>query len=921
MRIDGLNDNRINVEAVNKNENRTLNGNSLKEAVVSDNKTVTMTSADISKGGVFGIGEGEDSFDDIKEKAELLKNSFEALKDKMETGGVVDMNEEELDVNNTEVDKIVTVAERIRIKLALYCDDYSIEGTGISIDDIKATMGEYVATYKAAATMSDSAKSYLVKNELEPTIENIYKAIHSGAVDNNANTLTDAEWNEIKPQAERIIKEAGLEINEEHFSRSRYMIENGIDLTVNNLQYYDILDGLELSSDDEAADRIAATITEGKKSGQTKVTGESLPFEEAAMAIQVIMSAKEGHIMALSKEDVRTTDALFDIESKNISYIPDKTDIEYLKTYRQIQEIRLMMTIDAGRAIENSGVSINTTELSELVDRLRSYEADMLSATLPEGEEKVTVTEVNEINEVFLAMEELKTAPAAVLGMASKEDIVSPQVLLTKRFVSAGEAYEALSTEVRTDLGDSVFKAVKAITDSILSELGYEDNEENRRAVRILAYNEMEMSKNNIDVIKDLDISVNTLFKKMTPEKTLKMIRDGVNPLTSDIRELTDYFNDMPEEMAVEKYSEFLYKLQKNSSITEDEREKYIAIYSLINKFEKDGMNAVGSLYVQGLEFNMGNLLTAYMTRKSGGVDVVSDVTDGMAEIKDKASYYKHLFAGVREKVMPEVLSSIDNIDEFTMEDFVSEVQKSEKYEPDDIMLENLKNAVFSEDDVIKMIAEYDIPSTPNYITEVKKLLKEPEKIFDSEKEYEYYDKISDKNSLVEEYEINADEAKNELRNALFEKDEYLDINSLKQINLGMNLVSHLAKRNNFYIPCRQDGKEMVINLKIVEESDESGKFQITFENEKYGRVSIEGKVSTSGIHVQILSDSDEAVSEIRLETNALETLAKNEGYEKINIFVNKSDERPSIHPVSKSDVSTEKIFKTTKIFVTHFAN
>ena len=41
----------------------------------------------------------------------------------------------------------------------------------------------------------------------------------------------------------------------------------------------------------------------------------------------------------------------------------------------------------------------------------------------------------------------------------------------------------------------------------------------------------------------------------------------------------------------------------------------------------------------------------------------------------------------------------------------------------------------------------------------------------------------------------------------------------------------------------------------------------------------------------------------------------------KINIFVNKSDERPSIHPVSKSDVSTEKIFKTAKIFVTHFAN
>lgn len=920
MRIDVLNENRISIESVNKNEKSSINGKSLNDIVTGDNKTMTMTSTDISKGGIFGIGDSENSFDDIMEKAEMLKNSFDALQDKMETGNAVNLDEEELDINNTEIDKIVTVAERIRIKLAVNCDDYSLL-TGISAEDIKSAMGEYAATYKESASMSDSAKTFLVKNELEPTIENVYKAIHSGAAYNNSNILSDAEWNEIKPQAEKIIKNAGLENDEKHLLRSRYMIENGIALTEKNLQYYDILDKLEVPSDEEIVDRISATIIEGRKPGQTKVTGESLPFEEAVMAQQVVRAAKNTHIMALSKEDIRTIDALADIENKNIEYMPDNTDIQYLRTYRQIQEIRLMMTIEAARTIENSGVSINTTELAELVDSLKNYEAGALTKSPDAGGETVTLNEVSEVNEILLAMEELKTAPAAVLGIVAEEKVVSPKILLENRYVKAGEAYEALSTEVRADLGDSVFKAVKASTDDILSDLGYEDNEENRRAIRILAYNKMEMTEKNIDIIKDLDISVNTLFKKMTPEKTLKMIREGVDLMSKDVRELTDYFNKMPDEREVEKYSEFLYRLQKNNAITDEEREKFIACYSLINKFEKDGMNAVGSLYLQGLDFNMGNLLTAYMTRKTGGIDKSSDVNDGFAKIEDKVSYYRHLFAEIREKVMPEALSEISNIDELSIESFTENIEKIQTGEPDDITLSNLKAAVYSEQEVIKMLAEYDIPATPNYIAEIKKLLRTPEDFFDKGKEYKLAQKVTDKKKLVEEYDNLAKEAESELKNALYEKKEYLDINSLKQISTGMNLVSHMAKKNNFFIPCEQNGKEIIINLKIVEENEESGKFQISFEDNVYGKISIEGKVSRTGLFLQIISDNDEGVSKISAQKELLKELAGKEGYENIKISVNKSDEIPYIHPADKMDISTEKLFRTAQIFITHFAN
>lgn len=236
MRVDLLNENRINVEAINKIENlMPVNTDSEKSTKI-ENKAFTMNTTNVEKTSMV-MSKGS-SFEDIKEQAELIKNNLEVMKDKMETGQVVKMDDEGIDINNTEVEEIVTVVERIQIKLAMYCDDFSIEGTGIDKDEIKATMGAAMSTYKAAATMNDSAKAYLVKNELEPTIDNVYKAIHSGSKDNTKTALTENEWKEIKPQAEKIISEAGLEINENNLNRSRYMIENEIALTSKNIEYF-----------------------------------------------------------------------------------------------------------------------------------------------------------------------------------------------------------------------------------------------------------------------------------------------------------------------------------------------------------------------------------------------------------------------------------------------------------------------------------------------------------------------------------------------------------------------------------------------------------------------------------------------------------------------------------------------------------
>ena len=89
--------------------------------------------------------------------------------------------------------------------------------------------------------------------------------------------------------------------------------------------------------------------------------------------------------------------------------------------------------------------------------------------------------------------------------------------------------------------------------------------------------------------------------------------------------------------------------------------------------------------------------------------------------------------------------------------------------------------------------------------------------------------------------------------NSLYDNQNKFDIRSLKQINTSMKLLNGLAKKNNFFFPCIQDGREILVNLKVVESGSEKGSFQISFSGEKYGKISIEGKINKDSLNVNIL--------------------------------------------------------------------
>ena len=136
-------------------------------------------------------------------------------------------------------------------------------------------------------------------------------------------------------------------------------------------------------------------------------------------------------------------------------------------------------------------------------------------------------------------------------------------------------------TSPRADMGDSISKAFQNV-DDILKELQIDTSESNRRAVRILAYNSTDITEDNIKQIKSVDEQVQRAFSDMTPAVTIEMIKRGISPLDMSMSDISDTArrikSENPDERD-EKFSEFLWKLEKKNEISEEERDSYTGLF------------------------------------------------------------------------------------------------------------------------------------------------------------------------------------------------------------------------------------------------------------------------------------------------------------------------------------------------------
>lgn len=946
-------------------------------------------------------------------------------------------------LNDSEIEHIVTVVDKIKVKLAQagintnFTSDVSVtavesvtgsEGQAVHIakelekNNLPATeenINDIAETIELASQideLSGNAVKYMLENNMEPTVINFYRAEYSsfGAVNQReqayytdalpgyyAKKSQDFNWQAIEGQMKKIIIQSGLPLTEEAMKGAKWMVENGIPLTEKTINSYMQLQEITLPPKaEELLQNIINNMKEGKRPGQVLLSGSENHLEQAVEIQEkldsvsddalknVVLAGKELTIENLAKEQ-KTIDDNADSTFiyKNMQAV-DEESYELISARRQLEELRLMMSVEASFRMLKQGIEVETTELSKLVEDLKAEEQQYQKSLFEAKGMTYTEEAGNLYRETERKFAELAKMPMVALGRFTGEGI-NPTVneiymhglFVKASFETAQSSYETMMTTPRRDMGDSIHKAFQNV-DAILRDLSLETTEGNQRAVKILAFNRMAISKDNIMQVKQADTCMNRLMQNMTGDVTLELIKQGKNPMDTDIYTLNTDVEEIKSQLGSsteEKYSEFLWKLEKNQEITKEQRNAYIGIYRLFHQIEKSEGAVVGALLNQGSEITLRNLITGVKsagTAKSGGIKVTVDdnfggVSQGQSDVipmeaqinsgfsqsssqqyynqaQKQQQYYTNLVKEVLENMEPEKLAHIKNADNYNISlDNFSEQMKNlpvneeiQKQFYQDKMSQ-LKDARMVEGQVIKMLLDYEQPVTVNNLVAadnlmnergrlIKRLMTEAAKTPKKNKEKEIMDaaeRVTDRLISKEAAQAAYQElvgAESELVQSSMEDENlnYVDIRSLKMLHQEIKLTGSLSREENYEIPVRINEEVTSINLKIVRGSNQNGTVAITMECEKYGKIAASFRLKTDRITGLMVSDTEEGYTFLRSMDKNIKIGMAGESYRvtKLNYAKSEKVDLNQFSETKKADkeskVNTVALYQCAKTFI-----
>ena len=807
--------------------------------------------------------EGLKSFDEIKAKASMKNvsldnNAFAVMATSMSADDVAKMADEGFSPSEMIDSETVTVLDKIKATLVKsgvnidgFTDDLSkeeieqIAGSSAYASAIEAALKEAalpatkdnVTEITEALNVSDTleqpsddAKKYMINNCPEPTVNNFYIANHSSSADTSANRAsyymdetgyvgknpTDADIESLSPQIEKIISDAGLSVNEQTINEAKWLINKDIPLTKENLTNLENLESVSFPPDTETVALSAASaLAEGK-------------------------NAKDG--LLSDPESIHIKAAKF-VESLNFDDVAKR---------RILEETRLILTLEASVSLLKKGINLDTKDLEKLVDDLKQAEKESYAPFLMDNDE-VDIKKYDDdltlkldvFKQTVIAIEHVKTAPLSVVGdvaFSEKTPTLNEVAELSDKakseFSKAERSYETMMTMPRYDMGDSIKKAFRNV-DDILEDLEIEATRLNEKAVRILGYSGMEITEANIEKAVKAEVAVENVITHMTPARTLKMIRDGFNPLDTDIYELSNELLSEDEDTGNTKYTEFLYKLEKSSEITESEKSAFIGLYRLFRKIEKSDGKLVGDVIKADEKLTLLNIISASRSDRQVGTDIKIDDSFGTLE--------KLITHG--ESITDQILQG------FKTKELNKQYAKEEADE--------IRNIITKEEAIVRALENADSPKSPinmaaaNMLinsrgTIFKGLLKgldeEEKDVFDKEIS-ELADNFDDEDSVKNAINSFTEKTQEIIKNKAQIADKYIDVKSLKLLNKQLSIINKMADSRTYEVPVIINGSYTSINLKIVNDTENAGKVNAYFETEETGKVSAEfelrdGKVS-----------------------------------------------------------------------------
>ena len=946
-------------QTINENDNRTESNRTEKNNWGKDKTWRSKKSVNVNFGAVYESGQAAVPMSSLeKEENNKGKSLMELQQDAGNANVALQQDymtllshtmsqedyakacEDGFDPRELDQDTAVTIVDKIKAELvrsgqqiAGYTDDIDMDTLAAAVGsdtlarsieeqfrsaDLPLTqenINELKSAWDMAASLKEpeeGAVSYLVDNGLEPEIWNLYVAENSGAkVQNN-----DVPQ-ELQEQMDKVIADAGLTVNDENRQKAQWLVSADLALTTDTLQQLVELDGISYPvTEDTFAQAAAAAIAEGKSPMYANLGRQDTIYEKADKMLQDWFS-----------------DAKWNATAENLA------------ARKQLEEIRLRMTAEVNVKLLQSDFSIDTAPMEQLIAALRKAEAEVAGKYFP-GESQA-VTKYETYTQAVQVASELPGLPAGVLGPYSLEQNAATETVsdfhkegaaMQKAYEEAGERYETLMTAPRSDLGDSIRKAFSNV-DDILTDMSLEKTSENQRAVRILAYNSMEITPENIEKVKEADRQVSAVVDRLTPKNVLQMIRDGVNPLEKTFDELGSYFSQNPEsyEEEVEDYSRFLYQLERKKDVTEEERKAYIGIYRMVYQVEREDGAAVGAVVNTGAELQFSTLLTAARSRRASHMDwKVSEDTGLTQEIHlSENNISEQIRMGMAKEVLTEVSDDGESRAAYDREG-----------------LQQMREAGNTTPEAAELLQRGEVPISASNLLAAQALMDDPAEMFGNLRRYreKYWQEKEVSQTVTDTGEVPvgtetselweqldqqnfAEDYRSMLQNtaedvetmSLEQADEHLDVKQLQLVHKQLRLAESLQAKQEYFLPMYLGEQLAGVHLTLQQRAGAVGAVEIRV---NAGDMELEAHLQVKGdtIDGYLVGNTPEEVtklektSDIFLERIQTDTSADWKA-EKLPIVSSRDMTRMAAGETKNADtiesrIDTEQLYRLAKGFL-----
>ena len=936
------------------NINEILNTKSINNGIIPENtintkeekiKEVSFNFAPDELGKEGGLSFAELSAKSKLRMDKLSTNNAQFVAGTMDEDMAKALNDEGIDAKKEDSDVMLTVVDKINIQRALGgADDIAVQN--LSKEKLEAVSPAVVRAYEMATeitTPTPEEAAYIIKNELQPTIENIFKA-------ENVMSNTQVKVNDISELAPQIEEKV------------RTFIEN------------------PEPSDIEFAEKIVELGVELNEG--TFILGKDLCFgevisgeEDITLSIGEALSLGFNPQEAIALKGYSYKDAL-----KNMDDTELNSKLKLVGAKRRIVEASLILSEEANLTLCKKDMHIDTTGLQKIVEGLKEEEATLEKAMCG------SVEGFNVYEESVSIINDIKASPAYVMPKLAftqtipeiKEAIdsfVKEHSIGDKALDIAAAAYDTMRTEIRPDLGDSIKKAFANVTD-ILAEMGMEDNTANERAVRILGYNNMEITEESVIEIKANDEKWQNVFNNLTPKVVLTMIREGYNPLNVELGELNDKATEIRERIGdngSEKYSKFLYDLSKKDGITPEERESYMGIYRLLRQVEKSDGAVIGAAVASNAELTLKNLITEVRSRNTGHINKRVDdelaasekrtVADLSITEQVNSAYEVYALKNALEEISVEALVKMSEesndgkalLDKTPAELIESlrlineDIKEEEPVESKERIIENLK-ILETDEEVRNYLTSIEAPKSVENIEAMYnffKLNRTYSKLYDEVNSLSKQDKFNFlKAEALKHFEENIEsptamgealEELEELATQVMDTMEFedepraVDLDAMRMVCKQIGLFTDAAKKEDFAIPVLIKGKMGTVSLKIVKGKKDKGKVTITSHLPNEKDIAAEFKVQNGDIKGYFVTDDEELFNDMKdAEDRMKELMSENEELKSFDFSLNgiksntvsltgfRKDAAKGLETADEdSNVLTESLYGIAKVFIT----